>query len=126
MAAWNADGAGAPARTPAPAGAAAVTRTDSTATLAADTATMRVRALGPIGRLENRPEGDAGGRGGRRRASRVMCHKQLIISVSLLDAPCGAMLVTARWPPAREAGGDRWRGRLRCSDDLRRSRRASR
>ena len=66
-------------QTPMAAGAAPVTSADSTATMAADTATMRVRALSLIGRPVNRPAGDAGGRGERRRAGPMMCHKQLAI-----------------------------------------------
>src|SRR6516165_5525742 len=88
MAAWNGDGAGAPARTPAPAGAAAATRTDTTATMAAATAAARARAARPIGRPENHPERDAGGRSDHRRPRRIVNHLKLVMFCLL---PCCAM-----------------------------------
>jgi hypothetical protein len=43
---------------------------------------MRVRTLSLTGRLENRPEADADGRGDHRRARRIVSHEELTISFS--------------------------------------------
>src|SRR5215471_2699148 len=89
MAAWNADGAGALPRTPAPAGTAPAARTESKTTrVAVDAATMCARAVRRTGRPENPPEGDAAGPDGHCRAPRIVNHKQLAMFCLL---PCCAM-----------------------------------
>src|SRR5215471_16649948 len=85
MAAWNADGAGGPARTLALAGAAPVARThNKTTKVPVDAATMRLRALSPIGRPEDPSERDAGGCGEHRRACRIPIHELAIVCLLAL------------------------------------------
>src|SRR5262249_12710102 len=91
MAAWNADGAGAPARTPAPAGAAAVISTDSTVTMAADPATTRARPPSLTGRPADRLDWAGGDCGEHRSASRIMSHLFCLPSLLRHGARCWSL-----------------------------------